>query len=179
VTREAAKETAEQLDVWATQIIPILNDLTVAEDGIERPRRTHPMERFDRQELLAAPIADLVILRKALDLLNAKPVQKLTLQACNLIEASAMRFIDGVADEQKAFMPLSSTFCHFVERTYYFYCSMRNKDDQLNRWAYTLKLYRVWSQRRIKFELDAKQQSLAEALTAATKNATPVLPIGL
>jgi hypothetical protein len=88
-----------------------------------------------------------------------------------------MTFITGVADEQMAFMSLSLPLCEWVERTYFLYSGMRHK-DQLNRWDHTIKLYRVWSQRRRKHELDATQASLSTELMKATKDAAPIRPIG-
>jgi hypothetical protein len=58
VRREAAKEASQQLDLWATTIIPTVDELTKLEDLLKITRHGVSMERFDREELLAASRAD-------------------------------------------------------------------------------------------------------------------------
>jgi hypothetical protein len=89
-----------------------------------------------------------------------------------------MCFIKGVADEEIAFLPLSAVFCAFVQEQYLVYCNFRT-EGELNRFEYTVTLFRVWSQRRAKHDLDAKQESLSKALNKATKEAARVPPIGV
>ena len=136
------------------------------------------MDRFEREELRSKDSKIQSHCKKASVLLGEdKEFTKLTINAANLVEASAMHFCTGIADEEMAFMPLSKVFCDFVERTFFLYCLMR-KQDQLNRWDYTVKLYRVWSQRRIKHDLDGQQNTLTKALVKAKTDAAPLPPLG-
>ena len=178
VNREAAKEAAEQIAHWADAVIPLMEKLTSYENKIHFQPLKCSMERFDVEELTSKDSKILSHIDKATDLfLKDSEFKKLTSDAVNLVEASAMYFCTGVADEKIAFMPLSYTFCEFVERTFFLYCATRSQ-DQLNVWDYTVKLYRVWSQRRKKYELDAQQEILAEALVKAETDAAPITPLG-
>ena len=164
VNREAAKEAALQIAHWADRIIPSLNKLTSYEDEIHFERLKCSMDRFEIEELESKDSKVLSHHLKAVDLLKEdSEFRKRVLGAANQIEAAAMYFSTGIADEEMAFMPLSKVFCDFVERTFFLYCLMR-KHDQLNKWDYTVKLYRVWSKRRIKYDLDAQQNTLTKRL---------------
>ena len=164
IYREAAKEAAVQITHWADVIIPSMNKLISYQNKIPFQRLSCSMERFDMEELDSQDSKARSHQQKAVDLLmKDSEFGDLTLDAVNLVEASAVYFCTGVADEEMAFMPLSAVFCDFVERTFFFYCSMR-KQDHLNRWDYTVKLYRVWSQRRIKHDLDAQHNTLTKSL---------------
>jgi hypothetical protein len=94
------------------------------------------------------------------------------------MEASAMCFVTGIANEHVAYWSLSPLFCEFVERTYWLYCGMR-RQGKLNQWEYTVKLYGVWSQRRKMHDLDAEYRTLTDKLTKASKESAPIKPIGV
>jgi hypothetical protein len=178
VSREAAKESGEQLKIWATEITTALTECHVAEKKAGIQLRRCSMERFDLEELQTKSKED----RDHFETLNAAwdahdELLILTLSAANLIEASAMTFITGVADETVAFASLSQVFCFSVESRYSLYCVDRRKDQQ-NRWDYTIKLYRKWSQRRNEFRLDAEHTAVSGALNQAIKDATPIRPLG-
>jgi hypothetical protein len=179
VRREAAKETALQLNHWATEIIPTMDNMWRARRATNFPHFPCSMERFDLEEMAEKlPLA--VNHNNAVDAFK-DPIhaeaRTLIVKSANMVEASAMYFMTGVADEQIAFMSLSPTFCDFVEGTAFYYCGTRNK-DQLNRWEYTIGLYRKWSQRRAKHDLGARHRTLSEELDKASNDAAPVPPIG-
>jgi hypothetical protein len=133
------------------------------------------MEQFDLEEAEEKEPKDQAT---AVNRLNKdQHLKDLALKATNLVEASAMTFIEGVANEEMAFMPLSETLCSFVEHFYFCYCGMRNR-GKLNRYEYTIKLYRKWSQRRKVHELDVAQRSLSNERARAVVEAAPVGPIG-
>ena len=178
IYREAAKEAAVQITHWVDVIIPSMNKLTSYQDEINFEPLRCSMERFDMEELRSKGSKAQSQQQNAVHLFKAdSEFRKRTLYAANMVEASAMYFSTGIADEEMAFMPLSKVFCGFVEETFFLYCGTR-KQDQLNDWVYTVKLYRVWSQRRIKFDIDAQQKTLAEALVKAETHAAPIPPLG-
>ena len=173
VNREAAKEAAVRISHWMDVIIPSMNKLHSYQNKINFEELKCSMERFESEELRSKDSNTQSHSQKALVLImEDSEFRSLTLQVANVVEAFAMYFSTGVADEEMAFMPLSETFCGFVESTFFLYCGTRNQ-DQLNRWDYTVKLYRVWSQRRIKYDLDAQKNTLAKALLQAEMDAAP------
>ena len=106
VNREAAKEAALQIAHWADRIIPSLNKLTSYEDEIHFERLKCSMDRFEIEELESKDSKVLSHHLKAVDLLKEdSEFRKRVLGAANQIEAAAMYFSTGIADEEMAFMP--------------------------------------------------------------------------
>ena len=97
----------------------------------------------------------------------------LVIDACNLVEASAMHFETGIANELLAFEPLSQTLVWTVEKFFPVYCMQRQRGNAANYYPYTMKLYARWSQRLATSGLKAQQEALAEAVAKAEKGGAP------
>jgi hypothetical protein len=70
------------------------------------------MMRFDSEELLALEVDNGTHDNMVMAFVEShKTIGKKTLEVCNMIEASAMCFVTGVADEHVAFPALA---CHFA-----------------------------------------------------------------
>jgi hypothetical protein len=136
------------------------------------------LTHFDIDEIQAGPQNVRVHQQTMVTAVNANVDSRiLLLTACNLVESSAMNFVEGVADETLAFPSLNVVLCQFVERAYFLYCGMR-KRGQVNQWDQTIKLYTTWSQRRREFDLQKQRDSVAGQLEAASKQAAPIKPLG-
>ena len=177
VAREAAKESAVQIAHWVDRILPSIRELNSHKKKINLERLKCSMDRFEVEELKDSKCWSHH--DKAVDLLSEdSEFLDLTANTVNMVESSAMYFCSGIANEELAFSALSETFCDFVEETFYLYCGMRRKDE-LNRWDHTVDLYRKWSKRRIKHDLDGQQNTLAKALLQAETDAAPIPPLGV
>jgi len=178
VEREAAIAAAAQLEVWATKIVPVVAEIVVAHNAINFTALSGGMERFDAEELASAASNVRAYNAAMVKVFEDHPeIYGKTITACNMVEASAMCFMTGVGNEEVVFTSLSGIFCEFVEWMRPLYCGMR-KQGQINQWEYTVRLYRVWSQRRKKHELENQQDFLNQALAKAVKEAAPILPLG-
>jgi hypothetical protein len=178
IEREAASETLRQLKTWADEIIPAINAMSSRWGEIPLPLVRLSMERFDLEELGGKDVKFCVHHDKVIDAFKKDASFKgLVQKAQNLTEASAMAFMTGVANEELAFAPLSDIFCHMVEMSYPAYAGMR-KQNRLNQWEYTIRLYQVWSQRRAKHQLVGEQELLKQKLEKAERAAAPVKPLG-
>jgi hypothetical protein len=178
VEREAAESSAAQLEFWAQKVIPLGRQLKEAFKEAGLPLQAGTMERFDRAEMKSAPksVQDYAA---AMDkfLRTQAEARAMVVELCNLIEASAMCFMTGVANEEIAFRSLSEPYCQIIEELRPVYCVHRT-GQPISPFDYTVRLYRVWSQRRKKSELETQHDVLNEALKKAQREGVPVPPLG-
>lgn len=180
VQREAAKETAVQLEKWASTILEHNRESheLLAKQGVA-DHNACKMQEFDEQELSRAS-KDAQDhgrrFRQAMDR-DHETYSKLV-EVCNEVEASAMHFETGIADESIAFPSLCDTFCTFIETHYPVYCMHRPGDSPVQLYSYSIQLYHRWSQRRAKSKLDAEQSALTKARITADRVGATRPPLG-
>jgi hypothetical protein len=96
--------------------------------------------------------------------------------ALNSLEPIAAAFVNGVADERMAFPIIGRSFCFGVANDYDIISFCRN-DEACRHWESIVSLYKLWSPRISKAELEANR-ALLDARIAGTNTET-ILPIGL
>ena len=100
------------------------------------------------------------------------------LRYLNPMEAVAASFVNGIAEEKLAFPMCGAPFCAFVSVEYDMFCFARQHSDSAP-FSNTIKLYRTWSNRLSKEQLEAAKEGLEASLAQIEDREIPPLsPLG-
>ena len=180
VQREAAKETALQLEAWASRILTQLKESHEALMAAGVKDYGYPMQRFDKEELAVVENDDVRnhASRYVAAMQKDPKLYAQLIDTCNAMEALAMYFETGIADEEIAFEPLYGSFCPAVEKHYPLYCMHRKSSSPVNFYPYTISLYERWSQRRSNLQMQIQQPTARRARVKAATAGAHRRPIG-
>jgi hypothetical protein len=95
--------------------------------------------------------------------------------AMNRLESIAAGFTTGVADEETGFAIIGRTFCHTVAEQYDLIAGSRS-DQSCQYWSNIVEIYRTWSPRLTKAELESFRDKLDSAISGIPDKRIP--PIG-
>ncbi len=134
--REALALTFQQCELFATDIIPktdaIIKELTAKQFKSLFSSGDFPFIPQPPEYVLAI-WKDTALREKIVGLLNK-------------MEAYAMYFVSGLADEEGAFTPTAASFCHCCEHLSVFIGCYR-KDNGIKLYQNIVKLYAMWKPR--------------------------------
>ncbi len=169
--REAASLSANQIEIYNNQIIPLQNilfnqevkekiervDMIIGEFHIEaikeklgeKKTRKHVIERLQ----LVSPILSVI----------------------NAMEAFSTYFVKGVADEEIAYSSVGRTFCESVEDYYFDIATCIDKGEE-NRFQNIIELYKIWSARLKKEKLAKDKEAIIKKMNEIKDD--KVNPIG-
>ncbi len=99
----------------------------------------------------------------------------------NSLEAFAMNFDKGVADEEVAFTALSQVYCNYVECFSPVLCSLR--DPKSNFFTNVVSLYKLWSGKMVLKKLTLDKETIVdkfnEQLDKVKSDVKKMTPIGV
>lgn len=98
--------------------------------------------------------------------------------AINELEYYAVAFTSGVADEEVGFLLTGRLYCAYVASLYDLICVLRN-DPAYATWQPIVDLYKLWSSRLTKAELQAQRLKTEAELAALGTAGEPRKPIGV
>lgn len=166
--RDACKLAAEQCRHYGKEIIE-------AENAVNALFQSGEMEAFKR-----VIVAELSSGRFELDDTKAKGWEsefskqnRQIICLANSLEAFAIWFTCGAADERIAFRPISPTYCDTVKRLLPVMVALNRKHKY---YEHALKLYVTWRDRRNSEELLLKREELDKQLR--DNSPTEIKPIG-
>jgi hypothetical protein len=157
--REAATLAALQHEKWAEKIIPMIfaldgslhsHGISTLEgqfEGSIAPFNSSKLETKESQEWLEKCES---VMYEAVDLLNA-------------MDAIAVYFASGLADEELAFHSMGLTFCNEVEGLHLLITSMQI--DQPRAYSALISLYNIWKVRINKLHLESQVEDLKAKLS--------------
>lgn len=143
VKRERALATADQLNVFAEKIIPKIDNYNILMNPSFQ-RINFKLNDFTIEEVTSNSDLSKYIQNIDQFLKKNKALKQEAIYIANQLEYLSFNFIEGVADESKAFSSLSKTFCDFLEWNFFIYCLMRSSETK-NFYYYenTIKLYKL------------------------------------
>jgi hypothetical protein len=147
----AAKEKAiEAAQAYLSQYVPLSNAWSRDQDAQKLPDFRGPIGDFTRESLVSAP---------AIRDYAARFERATWLPAINALDGIAAAFVTGVADEVVGFEIIGRTFCATVEQNYDV-ISLGRAHGAHNYFESTVKLYRVWSSRLSRAEIEETKRQL-------------------
>lgn len=182
--RESVKYASQLVKSYLEEIIPKQNENADILDSKNFTYWDKPVDltEFTRSEMEGVENKEL---RKhckyAANFLhtNRKDALFSTVDVANLMESFAVPFVAEVADEKVAFEAIGVTFCKAVNRRYFLYCMVREKEKtSFTYYENTIKLYRLWSARLHHSELENSFLKVQSELEESAKNSNSIKPIG-
>lgn len=167
--REAAKFAANQIDVYLSHIMPLINQIFDSEkkekiNGIKLKTREFNNKAVI-EELGIEKVAEVFALRMK----NPK------LKLLNSIEAFSTYFTKGIADEEIAFSAVGLTFCNTIESLHFDIAICRKKEEEYS-FQNLVSLYEIWSSRLKKEKLSREKDEILNQINKI--NNDKVNPIG-
>ncbi|EGQ8146827.1 hypothetical protein WOC09_23455 [Vibrio parahaemolyticus] len=149
--RDALKLTSEQVVIYGKDIIPLINKFTTAV-------KKHEIEFFDKSEIVVE--TDSIIIKPYKDdedYLKVKEVIPEFVELMNAMEAFAVYFTSGVADESTAYNCLGSSYCNHLKKA----LPLAHIFDQNDKsYSASMQLFKVWYSRLVAEELELEQKKL-------------------
>jgi hypothetical protein len=159
VKRDAATETAKQIELYAEKIIPLHNEFvrycingTVEDCTFNSEVQQWISKCSSKQEGLYSKMIYLL----------------------NKLEAFAIYFIHGIGNEKLAFAPISNTYMSLVQQLYPMLCIQRQISE--NMYTNLMELYNQWSARIQQTDAinKALQANKAAAICPTPKKINPI-----
>jgi hypothetical protein len=168
--RRAAEYSADLVYKYMNEIIPLQNEEFLYRERINFPKpdiSNVQASSFTIEE--ASQVAykkDFIRYYKAQSNLDhtADPESYKFLRNMNAIEAFAINFMKGVADEEIAYSSVGQTYCNSVKSSYFQYSALRSKSLQSLPFQNTVDLYNVWSSRSNKNKVKENMQKLRQEM---------------
>lgn len=169
--REAATLSASQICQYLSKIIPFNNLLDSKLKSYGYPEYAGEVGKFTRDAISRILSKD--ELGKISDV-GIKAAQEF-IDAFNAMEAFAVFFTKGVADEEIAFSSVGLTFCASIKKWYPFICMVRSEGN-LNYYDNIVKLYQIWDSRKKRLVLGNQVENIRKQLSDLKFN--KINPIG-
>lgn len=179
--RAAVEKSMEYLDLFATSLLPKINNFygKIEKEEFEKIPDWVPKDHDYKIDVLNLD-SDLQL--KVLPILNERYKYGIS-DILNKIEFFSAGVIHGLADEDVLYAPISDTFREIIEREMICICHFRHNNAPFEN---TIKLYEKWYARaNIKSnilnleETQRKMEILKAEVAAAEELARPNSPIGL
>jgi hypothetical protein len=168
--REAASLAALQHDRFVERVMPLYENLLEAMNENKIPRLAYPPEgavaNFDENQLQTPQAQEW--------LNNAKPLLDNAVTYLNALDAVAVYFMNGIADEELAFPAMGRPFCRQVERVQLILAY--HQSIAPHSYDAIISLYNIWKERVNKLHLESQ----VDALTGRLKDYSDrkIKPIG-
>lgn len=116
---------------------------------------------------------------KDVKIFNDNPdLYKVSVETLNFLEALAMNFTKGIADEEIVFTALSQTYCKFIKNNTAFICLLRGR--KYNIYTNIVYLYKIWYNRIEENGFKLQEKNVKEQLSASkAKSIDPPQVIGV
>jgi hypothetical protein len=157
--RQAATLAAELVKGFIEDIIPLEDKIYLKGEQINYKNPILPVEDFINCALTK-------IDKNIIDSLKNKPedIFRLELTLINKVEAFAIYFAKGIADEKVAFASIGEHFCKCVETYYYIISLFREKKSELPAYEDIVELYKCWKGRIKAYWAKIKEEELSEEI---------------
>jgi hypothetical protein len=176
--REAIALSAKHCEDFADVALPKLNQWhqELLNKGIVFPANCWELanKNFDETSLKDSKAG-----QQWVNQIKAKQAGTFPCKILNQLEALAIYFATGAADEEVAFPVLGTLFCKYVEQYAPFLIDLRSHKDASftsGKYANTIRLFEIWSD-RIRLEEIDSQTKKAEKERTSLKSQT-IKPIG-
>ncbi len=176
--RTSCKRSIEIAEIFAKEMIPRMDTFLKNVRKKEYTLTTRDLAVYRQEEITSEEEKRLY--KNDIDFLNTNPeIYTECIHILNDLEAIAINFTTGVADEKAVFDSLSQVYCRFIRNNSSFLCFLR-KEQKINIFTNTIKLYKIWSD-RIKKEGLLVQSGAINKQLAEFKNEEidTMQPIGL
>lgn len=174
-TREAVTLTVDQMRFYAEVVVPEMIKYVTNFNKLSISKTNYQLNNYFFEEIKLDPqkLKQFSELHKLL--ITNLDLDTELVSIANRLESIAFAFMSGAADETGAFPSLSRTFCRFVEENWFHYCNHR-RQDRINIYDNTIKLYGIWSNRIKQFDLSVKSKDITKEL--GELDTKKVIPLG-
>jgi len=157
--RQAATLAAELVKGFIEEIVPLVDMINSKNEQINYKNPISPVKDFMNSELTK-------IDKNIIDSLTNKPEEifHLELTLVNKLEAFAIYFANGIADEKIAFTSTGDLFCQCVETYYYYISILRARKGDLHAYEDIVALYKCWKDRINSYLAKMEKDELSEEI---------------
>lgn len=173
VRREALLLAVQQCDIYAKIILPELRDLKSIEGKTNVPCFDKIPTDFNYQHLKKEYPIFIDVWEQKIEN-NYEACVKAS-DTCNKLEAMAMYFVNGLADEKIAYDPLAINYCAMITRLYPWICVSRYTNGDI--YKNLIKLYETWKSRldTDKINKELLRQMITQASMGEKNSCTPIV----
>ena len=166
--RESREKSVEIADIFAKEIIPKIDTFTKGVKNKNHTLTNRKLNKYYKNEISTLGQNQELLYKKDIEFLKTNPeLYTECVIVLNKLEAIAINFTQGVADEKAVFSALSQVYCNFIRTNSSFLCFLR--DQRYNIFTNVLELYRIWSNRIDKEGLLLQSKSLEKQLSEFDK----------
>ena len=162
--REAVNLASDMCERFARDVIPEMKEKrkAILEAGVSFDEFVLSNSNFDSSSIKDWPAA-----QRWLQQLKAAGQWDAVMKMNNLLESFAMYFAKGAADEHVAYSAVGAVFCAYVARLAPHFIAARTgqADGPSGTFQNTVELYKVWSSRMRREELEWQKARISSSLS--------------
>ena len=169
--RDAAKQSAIQIELFFNKIIPLINEFTIKNKGKNYPTPM-PLDWQFNHENVKKSFSKKDIALYAKDFLA---IADEWIKIANSLEAMSIYFLKGIANEELGFSSIGWQYVNQIEE-YYFYYSVLRSNAVSKEYLNSMELYDLWRNRIRKTEFTFKKMDLEKRISEIAEQ--KIKPIG-